>query len=362
MAGSVQTPQLTTFEGTIFGHEVRSILVDSGCTQSQVAARWLPPEVPHQGEVTVQGVHATQQMPIARAAIRLHGRSVQPMVAINSNMHFDAILGIDVENVLALLGSDHLWVPNSPTPEDSTPQLTLVAQQPPASPSTSEQSQDSEASPVSDYEDDEHLSSASSSTSQASAPTKRRRTRRKRRPRRCAKDPNYVDPSSSSSASAPQSEDSEQEQSSDAEAPSSTKSQSESQVEDSQDTKQKNTLGGGRSQLLKAQASDRSLDGCRSKAKDNRGDLFLKDGLVFRRWTQPHHQDELHQVVLPRSYRETAMQMAHFLPFAGHFGKRKTTHRVMSIFFWPGMRREIQQMCRSCEVCQKTDRRRKQWP
>lgn len=52
------------------------------------------------------------------------------------------------------------------------------------------------------------------------------------------------------------------------------------------------------------------------------------------------------------------LKMAHFSPFAGHSGKRKTTHRIMTNFFWPGVRRDAAEMCKACGACQKTATRR----
>lgn len=40
------------------------------------------------------------------------------MVAANDTLPFDAIIGVDVYNVLALLGNHHTWSPNSSTQED----------------------------------------------------------------------------------------------------------------------------------------------------------------------------------------------------------------------------------------------------
>lgn len=64
--------------------------------------------------------------------------------------------------------------------------------------------------------------------------------------------------------------------------------------------------------------------------------------------------EEVEQLVLPQQYRETALRMAHFSPFAGHFGRKRTTDRVMRTFFWPNMRRDVKEMCQQCGVCQKT--------
>lgn len=46
--------------------------------------------------------------------------------------------------------------------------------------------------------------------------------------------------------------------------------------------------------------------------------------------------------------------MAHVTPLAGHFGRVKTLARLDRLFFWPGMSREVRDMCKSCPTCQVT--------
>ena len=35
-------------------------------------------------------------------------------------------------------------------------------------------------------------------------------------------------------------------------------------------------------------------------------------------------------------------------------GAKKTTQRILSDFYWPGVRSDVSRFCRSCEICQKT--------
>lgn len=43
----------------------------------------------------------------------------------------------------------------------------------------------------------------------------------------------------------------------------------------------------------------------------------------------------------------------HEIPMAGHGGLQKTHRAIVDIFFWKNMRKEIQEMLRECQVCQK---------
>src|SRR5678815_4170171 len=38
----------------------------------------------------------------------------------------------------------------------------------------------------------------------------------------------------------------------------------------------------------------------------------------------------------------------------GHLGIKKTTDKVLSEFYWPGMNEDISRFCHSCDICQKT--------
>ena len=46
------------------------------------------------------------------------------------------------------------------------------------------------------------------------------------------------------------------------------------------------------------------------------------------------------------------MSLAHESPMAGHLGVSKTYHKLLSHFFWPKMKRDVAEFCRTCHVCQ----------
>jgi len=48
------------------------------------------------------------------------------------------------------------------------------------------------------------------------------------------------------------------------------------------------------------------------------------------------------------------METAHNSMMGGHLGIKKTTNRILSSFYWPGLRKDVTRFCRSCEICQKT--------
>ena len=56
----------------------------------------------------------------------------------------------------------------------------------------------------------------------------------------------------------------------------------------------------------------------------------------------------------PRSYRSLVLFLAHR---PGHVGRDKTTQKVLDDFCWPGLHREVKQLCRACPDCQKADKK-----
>ena len=46
------------------------------------------------------------------------------------------------------------------------------------------------------------------------------------------------------------------------------------------------------------------------------------------------------------------IKLAHSTSLAGHLGIYKTYNRILSHFYWPGIRKDVVQFCRSCHTCQ----------
>ena len=54
--------------------------------------------------------------------------------------------------------------------------------------------------------------------------------------------------------------------------------------------------------------------------------------------------------------RRQVMELAHQSILSGYLGSRRTIDRVFSNFYWPSVRREVTQFCKSCDICQRTDK------
>lgn len=84
---------------------------------------------------------------------------------------------------------------------------------------------------------------------------------------------------------------------------------------------------------------------------------YWKEGVLMRKWrssTVPANESwkEIHQIVLPKCYRNEVVQVAHELPMSGHLGVRKTQDRILRHFYWPGLYGDVAEYCRSCHTCQ----------
>lgn len=107
--------RLDIYQGRLNGKEVKKILVDTGCDRSQVHPRCLKEDYVKEGAINVEGAFATKKCPLTRVKVRMEGRSFDTTMAVNENMSFDAILGVDVTKIRALIGTKEKW----PTNEDT---------------------------------------------------------------------------------------------------------------------------------------------------------------------------------------------------------------------------------------------------
>ncbi|KAK3102478.1 hypothetical protein FSP39_011646 [Pinctada imbricata] len=114
-----------------------------------------------------------------------------------------------------------------------------------------------------------------------------------------------------------------------------------------------------------AQSHDETLVICRKNAESEKKLLsgtnniswfYYENGLLFRKFQSPKINDNklFNQLVVPKQYRQTVMKLAHDCILSGHLGTKKTTDRVLSSFYWPGIQSDISRYCKSCDVCQRT--------
>lgn len=94
---------------------------------------------------------------------------------------------------------------------------------------------------------------------------------------------------------------------------------------------------------------------------------FKQSGVLMRKWRPrdapaSDHWRTVYQVVVPKTKRRDILSMAHESALAGHLGVNKTYQKVLTHFFWPGLRKDVVNYCRSCHVCQLVGKPNQQIP
>ena len=118
-----------------------------------------------------------------------------------------------------------------------------------------------------------------------------------------------------------------------------------------------------RSQLCKEQHNDPEILSLLERAFDEKEIdqvsvcFYVKNGVLMRKWRPPNvsAEDEWtvnHQIVVPRVYRHEILNFAHETPMSGHLGANKTYHKILNHFYWPGLKSDVSQFCKSCHTCQ----------
>ena len=121
-------------------------------------------------------------------------------------------------------------------------------------------------------------------------------------------------------------------------------------------------LGVNREDFIKMQSSDKSLEKYRNAAREEKepeknGHRYLiENDILYRLYTEKNKEPVM-QIMVPECLRKPLLQMAHECLLAGHGGRRRTTERLYTNFFWPGIHDDVKEFCRSCDRCQKTSPR-----
>ena len=84
-----------------------------------------------------------------------------------------------------------------------------------------------------------------------------------------------------------------------------------------------------------------------------RHNLSIKDGLLVKHHRLRSGLQPIEQIILPKCLKQMVLESLHDSDFAGHFGVKRTVARVKIRYYWPGYLNDIEEWCRTCEVCQK---------
>ncbi|KAJ8264277.1 hypothetical protein GJAV_G00147290 [Gymnothorax javanicus] len=76
----------------------------------------------------------------------------------------------------------------------------------------------------------------------------------------------------------------------------------------------------------------------------------VRNGLLYR--ICQVRGEEIAQLLVPRPYISKVLYLAHTHLFGAHLGAEKTYERILTRFYWPGVKRAVEDYCRRCAECQ----------
>ena len=113
-----------------------------------------------------------------------------------------------------------------------------------------------------------------------------------------------------------------------------------------------NILDRNKTHLAADQNADVTLDrvcrGVSEKAPEESDGYFFQRGiLMHRRFIEAEHNGTRYvdRIVVPESYRNEILRVAHTIPLSGHMGFAKTLDRIGAHFFWPGLSSDVRKFC-----------------
>ena len=110
--------------------------------------------------------------------------------------------------------------------------------------------------------------------------------------------------------------------------------------------------------LAKAQQEDVSISHLWKKARNQdisgKYKFIIRDGWLLRAPSKDTDTKGNTQLVVPKDYRDRVMKIAHDGLMSGHQGITKTTDKILTQFYWPGLGEDVRHYCRSCDICQRT--------
>ena len=105
-------------------------------------------------------------------------------------------------------------------------------------------------------------------------------------------------------------------------------------------------------ELSRAQRYDTTLKIIREKARVREEPYYWADNLLMRK---PYHPQGKALVIVPTIARSQVLRMAHNTPIAGHFGRERTLQAIRERMDWPGIAKDVKELCASCPTCQKAN-------
>ena len=128
---------------------------------------------------------------------------------------------------------------------------------------------------------------------------------------------------------------------------------------------QSKVMGVTLDQFRTLQEADSTLAKIRRWIEDGKGDnprksshevFYHKDQVMYRDQTLPPSQGSavITQLIVPQKLRAGIMELAHDSILGGHMAGGKTLDRVKTNFYWPGIGKDAERYCQSCDKCQRS--------
>ncbi|XP_068232118.1 uncharacterized protein [Palaemon carinicauda] len=113
-------------------------------------------------------------------------------------------------------------------------------------------------------------------------------------------------------------------------------------------------------EFVKSQIEDENLKVIRDNALVDINDIekeencyFVKDGILMRKFKSRNVNNDVEQVIIPNSYKNFVLGIAHDSSYSGHLGINKTYEKLLRYFYWPKMHKDCSEYCKNCDLCQK---------
>ena len=79
--------------------------------------------------------------------------------------------------------------------------------------------------------------------------------------------------------------------------------------------------------------------------------LVVRGGMLYREFTADENSDTIFQLIVPANKRGELIKYLHDIPSSGHLGAEKTLERAKHAFYWPAMKKYIENYCMTCDQC-----------
>ena len=79
--------------------------------------------------------------------------------------------------------------------------------------------------------------------------------------------------------------------------------------------------------------------------------LEVINGLLYRWWEEVSTGVQSQQLIVPQSLRSQVLKALHDAAGGGHLGVHKTLVKARERFYWPGLRKDVEDWCQKCRDC-----------